>query len=69
LDGADIDIDIGNMKSGDVAGPVVHAVEVGINKIFDKRTNQDRVRRLLLADPKVQTITPSPDAKFNRRQE
>lgn len=68
LDGADIDIDIGNTKSGDIAGPVVHFFEVAINKIFVRKTNQNRVRRLLLSDPKVQTITPSPDAKYNRRQ-
>lgn len=31
-DGADIDMDIGNMNSGDAAGPVVHTVEVIIKK-------------------------------------
>jgi RHS repeat-associated protein len=66
--GADIDMDIGNIKSGDVAGPVVHTVEVMIHKLFGVQTNQDTIRRILLADPKVQTITPSPDPKFNRRQ-
>lgn len=66
-DGADLDIDIGNAKSGDIAGPVVHGVEVLINKIFNRETNQDRVRRILINNPKIQTLTPSTDPKFNRR--
>ena len=65
--GADLDIDIGNVKSGDIAGPVVHGVEVLINKIFNRETNQDRVRRILINNPKIQTLTPSTDPKFNRR--
>lgn len=70
--GADIDMDIGNIVSGDLAGPVVHGFEVlynkTIGKLFDRKTNQNTVRRILLADPSVQTITPSPDAKYNRGQ-
>ncbi|QQS33244.1 MAG: RHS repeat-associated core domain-containing protein [Acidobacteriota bacterium] len=65
--GADIDIDIGNVKSGDIAGPVIHFFEVVRNKLFKKQTGQDTVRRILIADPKVQTVTPSSDPKFNRR--
>ena len=70
--GADIDMDIGNMNSGDLAGPVVHFGEVVFNKtigkIFDLQTDQNVIRRILLADPKVLAITPSTDPKFNRRQ-
>jgi hypothetical protein len=65
--GADIDIDIGNIESGDIAGPLIHTGEVLINKVFGTKTDQDIVRKILIRDPKVQTITPSPDPKFNRK--
>lgn len=68
--GADIDIDIGNVAAknflGRIIGGAVHAEEVVQNGLFNTRTNQDIVRRILINNPKVQTITPSPDPKFNR---
>jgi hypothetical protein len=71
--GADIDIDIGNIVSrrffpfGMVVGAAVHTFgEVIPNRIFDTKTNQDTVRKLLLENPRVQTITPSPERRFNR---
>lgn len=42
-----------------------------INKVFGtklpERTNQDRVRQMLMANPEI-GITPSPDPKFNRKK-
>ena len=60
--GADIDIDIGNVTNG-LLGGAVHAWEVFQNSVFGTKTNQDTVRRLLMNNPKVQTITPSPVPK------
>jgi hypothetical protein len=42
-----------------------HAFEVLHNKTTGTKTDQDEVRRLLIARPEV-GITPSPDPKFNR---
>lgn len=66
---ADIDIDIGNMKAkgmGAIVGGIVHTGEVIQNGLFGTTTNQDVVRKILLANPKV-GITPSTDARFNRK--
>jgi RHS repeat-associated protein len=57
--GADIDIEIGNVTNG-LFGAIVHAGEVIQNSVFGTKTNQDTVRRLLISNPNVQTITPSP---------
>jgi RHS repeat-associated protein len=68
--GADIDIDIGNINAkglGRIIGGMVHAEEVIQNSVFGTKTNQDTVRKLLVNNPKVQTITPSPDPKWNRK--
>jgi len=64
--GTDIDIDIGNIKNG-LAGALIHSGEVLQNKITGSLTNQDTIRKLLVRDPKVQTITPSTDPKWNRK--
>ncbi|MGD0500206.1 MAG: RHS repeat-associated core domain-containing protein [Bryobacteraceae bacterium] len=63
---ADIDIDIGNITNG-LFGAIVHAGEVVENKVFGTTTSQDTVRKLLIHNPKVQTVTPSPDPKWNRK--
>ncbi|WP_155121239.1 hypothetical protein [Bryobacter aggregatus] len=67
---ADIDIDIGNLKARNPAaaliGGVVHTGEVVWNLISGTTTDQNIVRKILIADPKV-GITPSPDGKFNRK--
>ncbi len=42
-----------------------HAGEVLWNHLTNTKTDQDAVRRLLIARPEV-GITPSPDPKFNR---
>jgi RHS repeat-associated protein len=63
---ADIDIDIGNVTNG-LFGAIVHAGEVIQNKAFGTTTNQDTIRKLLVRNPNVQTITPSPDPKWNRK--
>ena len=69
--GADIDIDIGNIAAKNpfakMVGALVHAEEVVQNSVFGTKTNQDTVRNLLINNPKVQTITPSPDPKWNRK--
>jgi RHS repeat-associated protein len=68
---AEIDHDLFNKPILHFFGEVIpnHAAKA-INKIFGtnipETTNQDDVRRMLMADPKV-GITPSPDPKFNRR--
>jgi len=68
---ADIDIDIGNIAAKNpfakIVGALVHAEEVVQNSVFGTKTNQDTVRNLLINNPKVQTITPSPDSKWNRK--
>ncbi len=68
--GADIDIDIGNIAATNqfarIIGSIIHAEEVIQNKLLNTTTNQDTVRKLLINNPKVQTITPSPDPKWNR---
>jgi RHS repeat-associated protein len=67
---ADIDIDIGNIKARNpfarILGGIVHTEEVVQNGVFGTKTNQDTVRRLLIHNPKIQTITPSKDPRFNR---
>jgi hypothetical protein len=45
----------------------VHAGEVVENKVFGTTTSQDTVRKLLTHNPKVQTVTSSPDPKWNRK--
>jgi RHS repeat-associated protein len=64
--GADIDMDIGNMTNG-LIGAVTHIGEYLQNKIFGTTTNQDKIRKLLIHNPKVETITPSPVSKWNRQ--
>ncbi len=64
--GTDIDIDIGNITNG-LAGAAAHGVEVFVNKVFGTTTSQDVVRKLLIHNPNVQTITPSPVSKWNRQ--
>jgi len=64
--GSDIDIDIANYANG-LLGMILHGGEVLENKLFNTETNQDTVRRILLRDPKIQTITPSRDPRFNRQ--
>ena len=67
---ADVDIDIGNIKASNplaaIVGGIVHAGEVLQNSIFRTTTNQDVVRKILIANPKV-GITPGPDSQFNRK--
>jgi hypothetical protein len=67
----DIDHDIGNIAASNpfkrIVGALVHAGEVVQNKMFNTRTSQDTIRKLMLNNPNVQTITPSPDPKFNRQ--
>jgi hypothetical protein len=62
---ADIDIDLFNHTNG-LAGLIAHGIEVAGNKLFDTSTNQDTVRSFLLSNPRIQTITPSPQRRFNR---
>ena len=57
---ADIDHDLKNTFFG-------HLAEARENTVTGTKTDQDLVRRLLIANPKV-GITPSPDPKFNRPQ-
>jgi len=67
----DIDHDIGNIAASNsfkkLIGALVHAEEVVQNKILNTRTNQDTIRKFLLNNPSVHTITPSPDSNFNRK--
>jgi hypothetical protein len=68
---ADIDHDIGNIAASDpfkkIVGALVHAEEVVQNSVFKTKTSQDIIRKLLINNPNVQTVTPSPDPKFNRQ--
>jgi len=64
--GADIDIDLGNWASPNPIGKLIHIGEVLQNKVTGTTTNQDAVRKILMANPAVM-ITPSPDPKWNRR--
>lgn len=68
---AEIDIDIGNIAAknpfGAILGAIVHTAEVVQNKLFETKTNQDTVRNILVSQPRIATITPSRDPKFNRR--
>jgi RHS repeat-associated protein len=57
---ADIDHDLKNTF-------FAHLLEATRNTVTGTKTDQDQVRRLLIANPKV-GITPSPDPKFNRPQ-
>ena len=71
LSRADIDQDIGNVAAKNpfsaLVGAVVHTGEVIQNKVSGTLTNQDTIRKLLISNPSVQTLTPSPDPKFNRK--
>ncbi|MDR1727447.1 MAG: hypothetical protein LBT74_05910, partial [Acidobacteriota bacterium] len=66
----DIDHDIGNIVVDNpfkkIIGAVVHAEEVIMNKMFNTRTDQDLIRMILINNPNIQTITPSPERKYNR---
>lgn len=64
--GADIDIDLYNWVSSNPLGKIGHAWEALSNKATNTFTNQDSVRRILLANPKV-GITPSTSPDWNRK--
>ena len=51
----------------DLCKGLCHVFEAARNHATNSRTDQDEVRRILVANPKV-GITPSPDPKFNRPQ-
>ena len=72
-DGMSFDIDIDLFKNSFLHGlgeVVPNHVMRGINSIFrtslPETTNQDAVRRMLIANPSI-GITPSPDSNFNRK--